>query len=413
MRHTTFLLALMALAGSIALLQTVSAFGSSQRSSTASAEVMDPLQVAILMELTVTYPALLTLSSGAWSNQSLSDRGCTSGVAFISACNGSGWVTNMAFDSSNLAGPFPEGLSKMEALESLDFSWDTITGTLPASWSSLTSLQSLRVYQSSVLGSIPASWSALESLTSLVLTWSLNAPVTSWANGCLPNSTLNLVQFFNLNLGTTAALPADLFTTSTISNIVLSNITFSGNLSPLFSNVHAPLSIFYLIANPIVADLPATPSLPTDLSGLPLTSIDLGNLPVQGPLPTTLPDSLVHLSLSNLPRLASTLSTGILTGRSDFTEIFLTQLPLVTGTIPSIGFNLNPVALDRMGLTGTFPVSLLSVSTLRRLQITNMPNMTRYPLPEAPEDCSIISLNAYVIYFRSLRRMAPAEMKNK
>lgn len=398
MHSKTPLVALLALVASIALLQSASAFGASQRTSTASAEVMDPLQVEILMELTVTYPELLNLTEGAWNNESLSADGCDPGLPFIGACNGSGWVTDLIFDSSVLVGPFPESLYKMEALQNLQISTDTITGTLPASWSALTSLQSLYVYEQSVSGPIPASWSAMTSLRNLFVTWLPSSPVVTWASGCLPNSALLSVQFENLDLGTNGALPADLFTTDTINNIVINNITFNGNLAPLFNNAHAPLAQVHLYANPSVATLPATDALPSDMTGLSLTSIDLANLPMQGPLPSTLSASLARLSLYNFPRLASTLSTGIFGDRATSTNIVLSKMPLVTGNIPSIGRYINPLVLDRLGLTGTFSASLLSTTTLRKLQITNMPNMTRHSLPEAPESCFTSSLNVYVTF---------------
>ena len=401
MRSALYFLALLALLGAIACVPSATAFVSNSASKKAAKETMAPEQVAILLNLTTDWPQLQNLSDGMWTSEYLSQEACDNDFSVVVfTCNGSGWVSTLEIDSTQLVGTFPDRIGEMKALERILVSARStgLTGTLPSSWSQLSKLFSLILYAPTIEGPIPASWSSFARLASLKLAWSPTAPVIAWDSSALPTN-LEVLELRGYNFGTSGSFPVELFDDfSVLGSITMLNVTFNGDLSAIWGN-HTSTTVSDLtlsMRSGLESSLAATPALPSDMTSVPLSTLSLKNFPILGPLPTNLPSGLTSFSLDNLPKLESTLETGLLADHSERLAVFIQNMPLVTGNVPPIGVNISPVVLNNLGLNGTINSQIFSNIGLQELRVSSMPNMPPQSLPEATADCGLERLSLYV-----------------
>lgn len=362
---------------------------SQSRSSQTIDTDMHPDQVAIMLEIANEWPELQNFSAGAWNEANLVASCRTPQSAYgIVACNATGWITSLRLlDLVVPSGPLPDAVGDLEALTNLELFSFGLNGTLPSRWSSLAQLSKLTIY-ASVSGPLPASWSSLTSLSELNLRWAPTGETstveTPWIVNSLPKSQNLALTLSGYNFGMASPLPAELFETTSIISLTLSDVLFDGSV-PQDLTYNSLLTSLTISATSSVAQLPpsATPMPSSEWANMTiLGSLTLKNLPWSGTFPAVLPP-VSTLTLTNLPYLSGSLPHHLFDGFY-LMNIYLDTLPNVTGGVSiSTSSILTTLSLNNMGLNGTLNATLFSASALADLVITNMEHLPQHSLPES------------------------------
>lgn len=398
----------------------------------ASVPSMNPAQVTALLDVLAAWPELGSEDVfGAWTEASLQSACDGTSVYGISACNASGFVTELLFtDGVNPSGPLPDAISQLTALTVFS-SYGPVNGTLPASWSTLTDLSTLILSNSLLTGAIPPSWSNLQSLSQLTLEWLLpgeasnpdedvpsdgveyednvaSTNIVQWNAGALPLNSLTVINFVNLNLGA-SPLPAELFTSPTLQTLTLDGVAWDGSVpTGLFSNTH--LYSFILEALPFSAT--ASSSFPSDWSSMTsMSAIRINSVSWLGDFPTSFASALSSLQLLDWPNLTGSLPQSLVD--LPLLHLFvLSNIPQLGGNLPTptntSASALTTLYFDYVGFTGTIGGGLFSLPKLTTLYITNIQNWGAPTLPEAG-NCR---LNKVIMYNSRIAGSIPASIAN-
>ncbi|CAK7350522.1 unnamed protein product [Dovyalis caffra] len=330
----------------------------------------------------------LSLSDPDSVLSSWSDRDTTPCSWFGIECDpATNSVTSIDLSNTNIAGPFPSLLCRLQNLTSLSFFNNYINSTLPADISTCQNLQHLDLSQNLLTGTLPHTLAGLPNLRYLDLTgnnFSGNIPDTFAHFQKL--EVISLV--FNLFDG---IIPPFLGNISTLRMLNLSYNPFTpGRIPPEFGNL-ANLEILWLTECNLIGEIPDS------LGRLKkLIDLDLAINNLAGSIPSSLTEltSIVQIELYN-----NTLTGELPRGMGKLTELKrldasmnqlsgsipdeLCRLPLeslnlyengFTGTLPPAiadSPNLYELRLFRNGLTGELPQTLGKNAPLRWLDVSN------------------------------------------
>ncbi|KAJ6292595.1 hypothetical protein OIU78_024719 [Salix suchowensis] len=299
----------------------------------------------------------LSLSDPDSALSSWSDRDTTpcswSGIKCDPATNS---VTSIDLSNTNVAGPFPSLLCRLQNLTSLSFSNNNINSTLPLDISACQNLQHLDLSQNLLTGTLPHTLADLPNLRYLDLTGN--------------NFSGNITTLRMLNLSYNPFTP--------------------GRIPPEFGNF-TNLEILWLSQCNLIGEIPDS------LGRLKkLRDLDLAYNNLVGSIPKSLTEltSVVQIELYN-----NSLTGGLPRGMGKLTELKrfdasmnrltgwipdeLCQLPLeslnlyengFTGTLPpgiADSPNLYELRLFQNGLTGELPQNLGKNAPLRWLDVSN------------------------------------------
>ena len=279
--------------------------------------------------------------------------------------------------SGGLTGSLPSYLGLLDSLEVLDISWHSITGTIPIEVFDLTSLSSLNLEGNSLTGSLAADVEQLGALTSFRL--GRNA-----LTGPVPSSVGLLRYLEELDLHETlltGPVPSEAGMLLSLSSLSLSRNSFTG-------------------------------TLPTELSSLAmagaLESFDVTETMLSGTIPPGLLmlDSDIRCGASICGCYAECpmtpddyfemlIATDTTPERIAIRNFYLSSIPTVVGrlrhlktldlerimgsTIPSELGSLHPsltsLSLSGIGLSGSVPAELYSLSKLEYLSLGDAPSL--------------------------------------
>ncbi|KAB5534044.1 hypothetical protein DKX38_017130 [Salix brachista] len=296
-------------------------------------------------------------------------------------------VTSIDLSNTNVAGPFPSLLCRLQNLTSLSFSNNNINSTLPLDISTCQNLQHLDLSQNLLTGTLPHTLADLPNLRYLDLTGNN-------FSGDIPNTfarfqKLEVISLvYNLIDG---IIPPFLVNITTLRMLNLSYNPFTpGRIPPEFGNF-TNLEILWLSQCNLIGEIPDS------LGRLKkLKDLDLAYNNLVGSIPKSLTEltSVVQIELYN-----NSLTGGLPRGMGKLTELKrfdasmnrltgwipdeLCQLPLeslnlyengFTGTLPpgiADSPNLYELRLFQNGLTGELPQNLGKNAPLRWLDVSN------------------------------------------
>ncbi|XVF27584.1 hypothetical protein REPUB_Repub14bG0121100 [Reevesia pubescens] len=331
-------------------------------------------------------------------------------------------VTSFNLSNTNLAGPFPSLLCRLQNLSFINFCNNNINSTIPSDISTCQNLIHLDLSQNLLTGELPLTLADLPNLKYLDLTgnnFSGDFPVSFGRFQKL--EVLSLV--YNLLDGT---IPAFLGNISTLKMLNLSYNPFSpGRIPPELGNL-TNLEILWLTECNLVGEIPDS------LGRLKkLTDLDLAINHLVGEIPSSLTElvSVVQIELYNnsltgeLPRGFSKLtnlrlldaSMNHLTGTipDELTQLPLESLNLYQnnfeGTLPpSIADSpaLYELRLFQNRLTGELPQKLGKNSPLRWLDVSS--NQFTGPIP--PSLCEKGNLEEILMIYNSFSGHIPSTL---
>ncbi|XP_022724670.1 LOW QUALITY PROTEIN: receptor-like protein kinase HSL1 [Durio zibethinus] len=340
----------------------------------------------------------------------------------VSCDSATGSVTSLDLSNTNLAGPFPSLLCRLQNLSFVNFCNNSINSTIPSDISTCQNLIHLDLSQNLLTGELPRTLADLPNLKYLDLT-------ANNLSGDLPESfgrfqkleVLSLV--YNLLDGT---IPAFLGNISTLKMLNLSYNPFSpARIPPELGNL-TYLEILWITNCNLVGEIPDS------LGRLnKLTYLDLATNHLVGKIPSSLTGlvSVVQIELYNnwlsgeLPRGFSNLtklrlldvSTNQLTGKipDELTQLPLESLNLYLnsfeGTLPpSIADSpaLNELKIFQNRLTGELPQNLGKNSPLRWLDVSE--NQFTGPIP--PSLCEKGNLEGILMIYNSFSGQIPSTL---
>ncbi|XP_022720444.1 receptor-like protein kinase HSL1 [Durio zibethinus] len=340
----------------------------------------------------------------------------------VSCDTATGSVTSLDLSNTNLAGPFPSLLCRLQNLSFINFYYNNINSTIPSDISTCQNLVHLDLSQNLLTGELPHTLADLPNLKYLDLT-------ANNISGDFPESfgrfqkleVLSLV--YNLLDGT---IPAFLGNISTLKMLNLSYNPFSpGRIPPELGNL-TNLEIMWLTECNLVD------GIPDSLGQLEkLTDLDLAINHLVGKIPSSLTElvSIVQIELYNnsltgeLPRGFSNLthlrlldaSMNQLTGTipDDLTRLPLESLNLYQnnfeGTLPpSIADSpaLYELRLFQNRLSGELPQNLGKNSPLRWLDVSS--NQFTGPIP--PSLCEKGNLEEILMIYNSFSGQIPSTL---
>ncbi|XVE51396.1 hypothetical protein DITRI_Ditri02bG0036800 [Diplodiscus trichospermus] len=330
-----------------------------------------------------------------------------------------GSVTSLDLSNTNVGGPFPSLLCRLQNLSFVNFYYNNINSTIPSDISTCQNLIHLDLSQNLLTGELPRSLADLPNLKYLDLTGNnLSGDIPVSFGRFQKLEVLSLV--YNLLDGT---IPAFLGNISTLKMLNLSYNPFSpGRIPPELGNL-TNLEIMWLTECNLVGEIPDS------LGRLKkLTDLDLAINHLVGKIPSTLTElvSIVQIELYNnsltgeLPRGFSSLtklrlldaSMNQLTGTipDDLTQLPLESLNLyqnnLEGTLPANIADspaLYELRLFQNRLTGELPHSLGKNSPLRWLDVSE--NEFTGPIP--PSLCEKRNLEEILMIYNSFSGEIP------
>ncbi|XP_051146169.1 piriformospora indica-insensitive protein 2-like [Andrographis paniculata] len=245
-----------------------------------------------------------------------------------------GSLESLEFRSNpGLAGEVPEGLGKLEKLESLVIMENSLTGELPESIGRLRNLRRLNLAGNLFSGGIPAGMTSLDRL--LILDLSNNS-----LSGFLPESFSGLVSVMKLDLSNnnlSGNIPAAIGNLDNLTVLDFRNNRFSGGLPKSLERLTS-LEELALSGNPIGGEISGVDW--RRLAGL--TALDLANANLSGNIPAGIGEirrlrflglndnnltGEISPDLAKLPEVSSMYFHGNnLRGRLPFSEGFYRRL---------------------------------------------------------------------------------------
>ncbi|KAL3849196.1 hypothetical protein ACJIZ3_011078 [Penstemon smallii] len=294
-------------------------------------------------------------------------------------------LVGLYLSSNQLSGDnIPTSLSACSELKVLSLAYNNFSGRIPTHMGNLSQLQKLYLESNKLSGTIPSTIGHLSKLTLLNL-------ASNQLKGELPSSVFNLSRLHVLSLTEnelTGTIPSSIDKgLPNLQFLYLANNQFSGNIPNSISNLSS-LSVFGITFNSFIGHIPINLgnlgslqklglggnqftndlSIPeqeflTSLSNCKnLTTLQLAENPINGPLPKSLGSSNISASL----------------------EIFLAGKCNISGTIPSEIGNLSSLFLLNLGdnnLTGMIPETLGRLRNLQSLSIFG--NKLHGPIPNS------------------------------
>ncbi|XWS12596.1 hypothetical protein CRYUN_Cryun37aG0103700 [Craigia yunnanensis] len=331
-------------------------------------------------------------------------------------------VTSLDLSNTNLAGPFPSLLCRLQNLSLINFYNNNINSTIPSDISTCQNLIHLDLSQNLITGELPHTLADLPNLKYLDLTGNnLSGGFPASFGRFQKLEVLSLV--YNLLDGT---IPAFLGNISTLKMLNLSYNPFSpGRIPPELGNL-TNLEILWLTECNLVGEIPDS------LGRLKkLTDLDLAINHLVGKIPSSLTElvSVVQIELYNnsltgeLPRGFWNLtklrlldaSMNQLTGKipDELTQLPLESLNLYQnnfeGTLPpSIADSpaLYELRIFRNRLTGELPQNLGKNSPLRWLDVSS--NQFTGPIP--PSLCEKGNLEEILMIYNSFSGQLPSNL---
>lgn len=347
-----------------------------------------------------------TTSGDTWQNNEgwLGAEG-TECSWFGITCSEDGHVTEVVLRGNLLKGEFPESITHLNQLQTLDFQVNDLTGiipqnlanltqltylnlshlklggnsftenTLPSGLGHLTNLQELRLISSQLTGSIPKELGNLSQLKYLDLQ-------RNKLSGSIPIELANLSQLEDLNLSQnelSGRIPTELSHLNQLKSLSLENNNLSGSIPVELANLNS-LERLELSLNPLGGTIPKQLSKLSQLKRLRLLDTQLsGEIPAE----LALLSNLSYLNLAN-----NSLSGTIPKELGQLTK--LTWLSLYTnqlsGIIPhELGAlsKLIVLQLSKNQLTGKIPKKFEQLSNLKILGLSN--NLLSGTIPTEPE----------------------------
>ncbi|EOY28155.1 HAESA-like 1 isoform 2 [Theobroma cacao] len=340
----------------------------------------------------------------------------------VSCDSATGSVTSLNLSSTNLAGPFPSLLCRLQNLTSVSLYYNNINSTIPSDISTCQNLIHLDLSQNLLTGELPHTLADLPNLKYLDLTGNnLSGDIPVSFGRFQRLEVLSLV--YNLLDGT---IPAFLGNISTLKMLNLSYNPFSpGRIPPELGNL-TNLEILWLTECNLVGEIP-------DSVGRlkKLTDLDLAINHLVGKIPSSLTEltSVVQIELYNnsltgeLPRRFSNLtklrlldaSMNELTGTipDELTQLPLESLNLYQNNFegalpPSIADSpaLYELRIFQNRLTGELPQNLGKNSPLRWLDVSN--NQFTGLIP--PSLCEKGNLEEILMIYNSFSGQLPSSL---
>lgn len=239
-------------------------------------------------------------------------------------------VTRIQIGHQNLAGTLPQELSSLTLLERLELQWNNVSGPLP-SLKGLSSLQVLML-SNNQFTSIPADF--FVGMSSLISVEIDNNPFSAWE------------------------IPDSLRNASTLQNFSANSANISGNIPSFFGPDAFPgLTNLHLALNNLEGELPLS------FSGSQIESLWLNGQKLSGGIDV----------IQNLTFLKELWLHG---------NGFSGPLPDFSGLK-----NLETLSLRDNSFTGPVPVSLVSLESLKVVNLTN--NLLQGPMPKFKDSVSV------------------------
>ncbi len=264
-------------------------------------------------------------------------------------------VTGIGLTGKSLAGTFPQDLTKLNGLDTLDLSVNGLTGSIPGELESLTRLTELLLNDNSLSGSIPTK---LKELTSLA---KLHLQENSLA-GSIPADFGDLTSLQELHLennSLSGSIPTELGDLTFLDSLLLGGNSLGGKI-PSELETLTSLDILDLSDNNLNGNIP------TELGSLTsLETLDLSDNSLDGNIPTELA-SLT--SLETLDLADNSLDGNIPAELGSLTLLKTLNLSDngLDGSIPTqLGnlFRLEKLLLNKNRLNGEIPVQLENLTT--------------------------------------------------
>jgi hypothetical protein len=194
----------------------------------------------------------------------------------------SGSVSKLELADNQLNGPFPENLSDLSNLITLDFHGNGLSGEIPAGLGDLQSLMRLDLSFNKLNGKIPPELGALENLVYLVLNGNhmLSGPIPPELGNL---SSLNDLMLSSYEGGTllSGTIPVELSNLTKLTHLEVSNSLVTGPIPPELGNL-TNLIYLDLTHSPLSGALPAEIG---NLTNLQIFHIGEGKNSLYGSLP--------------------------------------------------------------------------------------------------------------------------------
>ena len=233
-------------------------------------------------------------------------------------------LTELLLNDNSLSGSIPTELKELTSLAKLHLQENSLTGSIPADFGDLTSLQELHLENNSLSGSIPTELGDLTSLTSLLLGGNSLGGNIPTELGSL--TSLDALDLSDNNLNGT--IPTELGSLTLLETLDLSDNSLSGNIPTELASLTS-LETLDLSENSLDGNIP------TELGSLTLLkTLDLSDNRLDGSIPTQL-ENLFRLErlLMNKNRLDGEIPGQLENLTTSLTELFLADNRF-TGCIP-------------------------------------------------------------------------------
>lgn len=340
--------------------------GSAQGTSTS----VDPEQEVVLLEIASQWSALQDLTSRPWTASNI-QYACTGGIAYVSSCNGTGWLQEMeigAFSTPPYLGALAPSLGKMAALVSLKI--DSAVGGVPEpSLGNLKELKELTFDRCKFTSALPSEWSGMTKLETFAYYSTLDAPAIPFPDFIQGMPLLKTVDLQAANF--TGSIPSFLGTLPSIDRIALMGIPLLTGPIPnsiLQSGTLTQLALTFLTG--FNATGPMT--LQSDWStASALVTITIYNVALTGNLPSKYPPGLFMFSVAqtgitgNIPQ--SLVDSPNLVSLSISYEAFTGMIPAPSNPATS---RLNTYRVFNCKFTSVHPDILLGA----RLSVVDFSN---------------------------------------
>lgn len=345
---------------------------------------LEEREVFTCQSLTVDFPELLELTSGAWTLENI--QSCSAGGL---VCNERGRITaiRVGSDSATISRlrALPEQLSDLSQLETIEF-YGLLTGTLPSSWSALHNLKAIELIGSKIHGDFPASWSELEHL----LTLNVDFDESDTTQLTLPNFLMNLTRIA-LRGVSLSEFPDFLDSSSFVSSFVLRSAKIDNGYIPDSIWTNPKLAILEIDISAESNSFALATSIPHDLTPMiSLTSLTLSGFAIEGEIPSQWPRGFAQLSLIDLPFLNGTLPQSLL-DHAGLNALTLEKLPNLVGDLGSPQGSvstLTSIKIEEVGFDGTISPDILTLPELTLFTLASCKKL-KGPLPNVVHEDGI------------------------
>ncbi|KAM4077498.1 hypothetical protein ACJW30_12G142400 [Castanea mollissima] len=316
-------------------------------------------------------------------------------------------LTTLNASSNNFSGFLPEDLGNATSLETLDLRGNFFQGSIPKSYKNMDKLKFLGLSGNNLTGKIPGELGQLASLESIILGY-------NQFEGGIPAEFGNLsnLKYLDLAIGNLGdEIPAELGRLKLLETVFLYKNNFRGRIPSSIGNITA-LIFLDLSVNMLSGEIPAeiaelknlqllnlmsnklSGSVPTGLGGLTqLHVLELWNNSLSGSLPSDLGKNspLRQLDLSS-NAFSGEIPPSLCNG-GNLTKLILFNNAF-SGPIPgsiSTCLSLARVRMQNNFISGTIPVGLGKLGKLDRLELANN-SLTG----QIPDDISISTSLSFI-----------------